>query len=106
MSSRSDSKGAIRVRPARPEDRAALARMREALWPEDDAATHASEIDAFFAGGLGRPFAVFLAFEGGGGHSGTEEPVGFAEFSVRPCADGCTVSVRPAHLAGWTGDHG
>jgi len=57
-------------------------------------ADHREEIAQFFAGQAREPLAVLLA-EDGGGH-----PVGFAELSIRACAEGCR-SNRVAYLEGW-----
>lgn len=68
-------------------------RMRQALWPAS-AGEHARDIAAFFAGDHTEPAEVVLAL----GEDG--RPVGFAELSIRPFADGC--SSRPvAYLEGW-----
>ena len=69
--------------------------MRAALWPEDVEGEHREEIEAYFAGRFPRwPWTVLLACDGSGA------PVGFAEVSVRPYAEGCT-STRVAYLEGW-----
>jgi aminoglycoside 6'-N-acetyltransferase I len=68
--------------------------MREALWPENDAAGHAHEVEAYFAGRLHLPLEVLLADSEAG------IPVGFAELSIRPYAEGCLTD-RVAYLEGW-----
>jgi aminoglycoside 6'-N-acetyltransferase I len=83
----------IRVRHARPNDRAAWLEMRGALWPDGPPAEHASEIDAFFAGELRDPRAVLLAEADG-------RIAGFAELSVRQYAEDCDTD-RVAYLEGW-----
>jgi len=84
----------IRVRAVDPSDAATWLHLRRALWPEGSAALHREEIAQFFAGQAPEPLTVLLA-EDGGGH-----PVGFAELSIRPCAEGCH-SNRVAYLEGW-----
>lgn len=82
------------VRSATAGDASAWLRMRGALWPEQQSDWHALEIDGFFAGQLRMPLEVLLAIDG----SGT--PVGFAELSIRPYAEGCSTD-RVAYLEGW-----
>jgi len=67
--------------------------MRQVLWP-DEGGEHAHEVGKYFAGQLGEPLEVLLAFDDGGG------PVGFAELSIRYHAEGC-VTDRVAYLEGW-----
>lgn len=69
------------VRPLEPSDRAEWLRMRSALWPDD----HRQEVDRFYAGELG-DMAVFVAPRPGGGLRG------FAEWGLRPFAEGCRTS--------------
>jgi aminoglycoside 6'-N-acetyltransferase I len=84
----------IAVRPAEPNDAASWLRLRAALWPDGTESEHAQEIEQFFAGEASEPAAVLLAV----GSSG--EPIGLAELSIRPCAEGCRSS-PVAYLEGW-----
>ena len=84
----------ITVRAAKPSDAAAWLQLRHALWPEGSEAEHREEIDRFFGGAAREPLAVLLAENGAGG------PIGFAELSIRPHAEGCR-SDRVAYLEGW-----
>ena len=84
----------IRVRPITPADRADWLRLRQALWPEDGNATHATEIEQFFAGALQMPLAVLLAVDSGG------TAAGFVELSIRSYAEDCSTD-RVAYLEGW-----
>jgi len=84
----------IQVRPANVDDAPAWLRMRAALWPEHESASHAGEIDQFFAGKLWMPLAVLIAVED------VRKPVGFAELSIRNYAEDC-VTDRVAYLEGW-----
>jgi aminoglycoside 6'-N-acetyltransferase I len=82
------------VRPVRPGDAAAWLRMRHALWPEGSEAEHRTEIEEFLAGRSRAPLAVLLAEDEAG------RVVGFAELSIRWCAEGCRTD-RVAYLEGW-----
>src|SRR5437016_4656685 len=84
----------ITVRPATPSDAAAWLELRHALWPDGSKAEHREAIDRFFAGDAQEPIAVLLAEDGAGG------PVGLAELSIRPYAEGCQGD-RVAYLEGW-----
>ncbi len=67
--------------------------LRHALWPDTDRASHALEVERFFAGQLSMPLHVLLAFEG-------QRPVGFAELNIRAYAEGCTTDYV-GFLEGW-----
>ncbi len=82
------------VRLATPDDAGPWLRMRQAFWPDGAEAEHAAEIVAFFEGRAPEPLAVLIAQESDGGY------LGFAELSIRPCAEGCR-STRVAYLEGW-----
>lgn len=84
----------VRVRPATPDDAPGWLRLRAALWPEGSENEHREEINQFLAGGSREPAAVLIAENARG------EPVGFAELSIRPCAEGCRTD-RVAYLEGW-----
>lgn len=68
--------------------------MRCALWPEGSEEEHRTEIGRFLEGTASEPQAVFLA------EDGSKQIVGFAELSIRPCAEGCLTD-RVAYLEGW-----
>jgi aminoglycoside 6'-N-acetyltransferase I len=70
----------IVVRMVQPVDHPDWARMRAALWSEADAAAHLAEISALLKDANAW---AFLAVDGGG------TPAGFAEVSIRTCANGC-----------------
>ena len=83
----------LEIRSARPEDRASWFALRRALWPGDEA-DHAREIEAHLARTDERwPQEALLAFLDG-------EPVGLAEVSVRPYAEGCETR-DVGYLEGW-----
>jgi aminoglycoside 6'-N-acetyltransferase I len=84
----------IKVRSATASDAAAWLGLRHALWPEGSAAEHREEIDRFFRGEAQDPLAVLLA------EDVTGRPVGLAELSIRPQAEGCHTD-RVAYLEGW-----
>jgi len=54
---------------------------------------HEREVSAYFDGTASEPKAALLAVDG-------DEVVGFAELSIRPCAEGCTTT-NVAYLEGW-----
>jgi len=98
----------ITVRPIRKQDAAEWERMRLALWPSTPG-EHAHEIAMFFderseckldraqqvrEGDRSDPAEVLIAWDDSGC------PVGFAEMSIRPYAEGC-YSGRVAYLEGW-----
>lgn len=68
--------------------------MRQALWPEASDGEHGSEIEQFFTGRSKEPLAVLIA------ESETRQPIGVAELSIRPCAEGCRTD-RVGYLEGW-----
>ena len=82
----------IAVRAASVVDAGAWRDMRCALWPGADE-DHASEVERFFTTGVRNLLAVLMAFDAG-------RPVGFAELSIRNCAEGCETD-RVAYLEGW-----
>jgi len=72
----------VHVRAAIPQDRAALHCMRSAVWPATESADFLAELDERLAGD---GFVTWIAVDGG-------RPVGFAEASRRPFANGCSSS--------------
>jgi len=80
------------IREVRQADRARWISLRGALWP-DEPASHPVEVDRFFAGGSMQPQSVVVAEQDG-------ELIGFAEFSIRYHAEGCT-GTRVGYLEGW-----
>jgi aminoglycoside 6'-N-acetyltransferase I len=82
----------IHIRPPTPRDLEVWLDMRCALWPEGSRDDHRREIEAFLNGSAREPQAVLLAE--------IETPIGFAELSIRPYAEGCR-SDRVAFLEGW-----
>ena len=67
--------------------------MRRALWPDPDD-DHAREAEQFFADHLRNLLEVLLAYDESG------RAVGFAELSIRNCAEGCDTD-RVGYLEGW-----
>lgn len=84
----------VQMRSANPADAETWLRMRHALWPESSEAEHRAEIEGYFAGRATEPQEVLLAEDDAG------RPLGFAELSLRPCAEGCLTS-PVAYLEGW-----
>jgi hypothetical protein len=60
--------------------------MRAALWPSTPG-KHAGEIDRYFAGKLGEPIEVLIAFDD------RRDALGFIELSIRAHAEGCVTIV-------------
>lgn len=84
----------ILVRRATRDDATAWLRMRAALWPEEGVPSHAGEIGRYVAGTVREPMEILLAVD----DSGT--PIGLAELSIRPYAEGC-VTDSVAYVEGW-----
>ena len=82
------------VRPVGREDADAWRRLRVALWPDGSESEHQHEIALYLSGEASEPKAVLVAQNSKG------SIVGFAELSIRPCAEGCRTS-RVAYLEGW-----
>ena len=80
------------IRSATPADVPAWLALRAALWPDYPAVQLAAEVDEFLA----HPdqFATFFAQTDDG------TLVGFAEASIRRCADGCETQ-NVGYLEGW-----
>jgi aminoglycoside 6'-N-acetyltransferase I len=68
--------------------------MRRALWPEGSGAEHRSELVRYFRGRSPWPLGVLIA------ESGRGRRIGFAEVSIRSCAEGCLTN-RVGFLEGW-----
>jgi aminoglycoside 6'-N-acetyltransferase I len=80
----------MHVRPAEESDRAPWLAMRRTLWPDPDYSLEEfqEQITDFIARGV-----AFIALE-------DDVPIGFAEVSLRPYAEGCKSS-PVAFLEGW-----
>ncbi len=81
------------VRPPGPADAAEWLRLRCQLWPDGTVEEHRADIAAFLDGKAREPAAVLVAEIDG-------RLIGFAELSIRACAEGCTTD-RVAFLEGW-----
>lgn len=90
----------VQVRPVFRPDRDEWVRMRIALWPDDGADQHATEVATFFDSGAfawSEPllaWKVFVAERPAGGLCG------FVEVSIRPFVDGCA-SWPVGYIEGW-----
>lgn len=87
----------ISIRAANLSDKAQLAQLCEALWPETKAEHHAAHLARL----LDRPSllkfaATFLVAE-----TGDRILVGFLEVGLRSHADGCNDSQAVAYIEGW-----
>lgn len=87
----------ICVRLAQASDRDALARMREALWPNSSAEEHAREVDAILAGKapVTMPLIILVA------EANDRTLVGFLEVDLRSHADGCNPLRPVGYIEGW-----
>jgi aminoglycoside 6'-N-acetyltransferase I len=87
----------IHIRPARSQDCAELARLRNALWPESSSREHAEELAELLEGRLlgTMPQQVFVA------ESSDGRLLGFAEVGLRSHAEGCDFSRAVGYLEGW-----
>ena len=86
------------VRPAQPQDRDALARLREALWPESSAEEHSQELALILAGdalGSALPLVILVAEASDG------TLIGFLEVGLRSHAEGCNPSRPVGYVEGW-----
>jgi aminoglycoside 6'-N-acetyltransferase I len=88
-----DQPGAWRIRPVERRDTLAWEAMRGQLWPAAPG-EHAAEIERFFAGARHEPAEVLVAVDQ------DDQPIGFAELSIRSHADGCE-SEGVGYLEGW-----
>ncbi len=89
----------VTVRPVRPDEREAAARLRCALYTACSFGESLAEVDACLRGGLlgGLPWTLLAA-------ECEERPgelVGFAEVSLRSVAEGCDTSQPVGYLEGW-----
>ena len=87
----------ICIRPARPSDRAQLARLREALWPDSSAEEHARELAPILGGAasLTMPRINLVA------EANDRGLVGFLDVGLRSHADGCDPSRAVGFIEGW-----
>jgi aminoglycoside 6'-N-acetyltransferase I len=84
----------MRIRPLTDLDAGPWLQMRCDLWPEGSEAEHRQEVEQYLAGRAREPTAVLLAEDASG------RVVGFAELSIRACAEGCRTQ-GVAYLEGW-----
>jgi aminoglycoside 6'-N-acetyltransferase I len=89
---------AFHIRHAEPADAEQWLRLRAALWPDQDSASLAGDIDRFFGSSERGPVvtleAVLVAVDDRG------SLIGFAELSRRAYAEGCETS-PVGFLEGW-----
>jgi aminoglycoside 6'-N-acetyltransferase I len=85
------------IRLAQPADRAALNRLREALWPESSADELSRELESILAGNPARslPLVIFVAEASDG------LLLGFLEVALRSHADGCNAALPVGYVEGW-----
>ena len=85
------------IRAAQPADRAALAPLLAALWPESPVEEHSQELELILRGKAPGtlPLVIFVAEE----RDGTL--VGFLEAGLRSHAEGCHPSRPVGYVEGW-----
>lgn len=84
------------IRRAQPADRASLAQLRQALWPESSVEEHSSELTLILAGNApGTLPQIVLIAEAGDGSL-----IGFLEIGLRSHAEGCDPSHPVGYLEG------
>lgn len=83
----------MHIRQARPDDLASWAEMRSMLWP-DSAATHAGELEEYFAGSATDIVQAFVLC------AQDDRPCGFIELNVRSYAEGSHAAQVP-YLEAW-----
>lgn len=82
------------LRPARKDDRDALAQMRYALWPEGSVDEFAGEVEQILAGTFSPlPYTILIAENDDG-------LAGFIEVSLRSHVDGCYTH-PVGYIEGW-----
>ena len=84
----------VSTRSVTAQDANAWLRMRCDLWPDGTEAEHREEIERYLAGRSDEPLQVIVAVAESG------EPIGIAELSIRPYAEGCRTR-NVAYLEGW-----
>lgn len=87
----------FQIRIALPADRARLAQLRHALWPESSREDHARELESILAGkapGI-LPATIFVA------EARAKDLIGFLEAGLRSHADGCDEYRPVGYLEGW-----
>ena len=87
----------IHIRLAQPADRAPLAALFHALWPEGPVEEHSRELEAILSGNpLGTlPLVVFVA------EANDKSLLGFLEVGLRSHADHCDSAHPVGYVEGW-----
>lgn len=87
----------VHLRLAEAGDCGALARLREALWPESTAEEHGRELASILGGDSlsTLPLVIFVAEASDG------SLIGFLEVRLRSHADGCNTSHPVGYVEGW-----
>jgi aminoglycoside 6'-N-acetyltransferase I len=88
---------AIRIRLAQPADRAPLADLFHALWPEGPVEEHSRELEAILSGNPPGtlPLVVFVA------EANDQSLLGFLEVGLRSHADHCNPAHPVGYVEGW-----
>jgi aminoglycoside 6'-N-acetyltransferase I len=87
----------MQIRLAQPEDRAALTRLRRALWPESPEEDLSVELEAILTGNVpGTLPLVLLVAE-----ANDQSLLGFIEVGLRSHADSCNPALPVGYVEGW-----
>jgi len=87
----------IHIRLAQPADRASLAALFHALWPEGPVEEHSRELEAILSGNPpgALPLVVFVA------EANDKSLLGFLEVGLRSHADSCDPVHPVGYVEGW-----
>ena len=103
MSQRKRKISTIHVRLANPSDRATLAALFHALWPEGPTEEHSKELEAILSGNPPGtlPLVVFVAEANVSSATQDKSLLGFLEVGLRSHADSCDPAHPVGYVEGW-----
>jgi aminoglycoside 6'-N-acetyltransferase I len=93
----------IHIRLAQPADRASLAALFHALWPEGPVEEHSRELEAILSGNPPGtlPLVVFVAEANVSSATQDKSLLGFLEVGLRSHADHCDPAHPVGYVEGW-----
>jgi aminoglycoside 6'-N-acetyltransferase I len=93
----------IHIRLAQPADRASLAALFHALWPEGPVEEHSKELAAILSGNPpgALPLVVFVAEANVSSAAQDKSLLGFLEVGLRSHADHCNPAHPVGYVEGW-----